>query len=524
MASSGFGASGSPGPGGERCAKCGAALRSGARFCASCGNPVSSQVCPACNSANDSKAKFCAKCGGALGGQAPAPVPAAVPPAVVARDAAPSQPQRPAEAVEPRAPVQRASSRVAEQPPAASAPPPPGEPRRAEEAAPRAPRNRKPLFIGIGAVLLAMLIGAAAYGYWTGLIGDRPGSIARELTADLKQNGFDDVVVTMGQDWTARISGSVVGQDRKQALADALGGRPEIKSINLEALVVRPSQAEILAEVQRVLAAKRLGHFVAEVDDKGAVVLQGRALREYEIDSAVDAVKELAGVTSVDSRIGAPFTVVERNVNTALREAGFTSVRARVRSSDDISVTGTLREEGDRAAVINTVVESAGAVGETIDAASVRDEMTVDVPIAVVPRPTQRTTAAPAPTSTPAFESVEPVAAESPLVGVWDGRFRGALLPYVAAVEIRKGAGGVLAGETAYFGGGNLVCRGSLRMVSEQGGLYTFQEKRTEVRNTCPIRGVVRLVLSGSDSVQAEWSRPESPDNPSYKGTLKKRR
>src|SRR5690606_28039137 len=146
-------------------------------------------------------------------------------------------------------------------------------------------------------------------------------------------------------------------------------------------------------------------------------------------------------------------------------------------STDDISVAGMLRDEAERAAVIDKIVEAAVSAGETIEAAVVRDEMTVPAPVAVAPRPTQPGPAPAAAPSTPAFASSEPVAAASPVVGVWDGRFRGALLPYVAAIEIRKGAGGALAGESAYFGGGNLVCRGSLRLVAEQGGQYTFQEK-----------------------------------------------
>ncbi|QKK07185.1 MAG: zinc ribbon domain-containing protein [Planctomycetota bacterium] len=48
-----------------RCASCGTANDSGARFCDACGESLS-LACDACGTANDADARFCDGCGGAL--------------------------------------------------------------------------------------------------------------------------------------------------------------------------------------------------------------------------------------------------------------------------------------------------------------------------------------------------------------------------------------------------------------------------------------------------------------------------
>jgi hypothetical protein len=424
-------------------------------------------------------------------------------------------------------------------PPATARTPPPA-------GASRPAPNRTPLLIGIGAIIAALLIGAAGYAYWTGMIGDRPGSIAREVTAELKRQGFDNVMVTMGRDWVARVSGSVVGQDKKQALDAALVGRSEIAGTNFDALELRPSQDEIRDDIAKILAANRLGHITAEVDESGTVILNGRAASEHEIEIADDVVMGVPGVSSVDRRIGLPFAVLEREINQALRESGFTGVRASVRNIDDISVSGVLGGDEDRTAVIAKVVETGSTFREAIDAARVRDEMSVAAPPVRVERELEAIAVGAAPSiqqATPpaARQSSGPVQAgqvEAPPVapatihGTWEGSIDAKWVPSVVArMWIQGTTAGVVAGRTEYaerapYGKTITTCHGTLRFVESSSNLFVFSESITKnLEPGCPGGGLVKMSLVSADTVEAQWTRnPEKrPDKVEWSGTLRKR-
>jgi len=49
-----------------QCGNCEAQVRDGAKFCDSCGSPMS-RACSNCNAAMGATAKFCAECGTAAG-------------------------------------------------------------------------------------------------------------------------------------------------------------------------------------------------------------------------------------------------------------------------------------------------------------------------------------------------------------------------------------------------------------------------------------------------------------------------
>jgi class 3 adenylate cyclase len=53
------------------CRSCGAAIAPGARFCASCGTPVTGSACRACGAELAADARFCASCGTAVGDDRP---------------------------------------------------------------------------------------------------------------------------------------------------------------------------------------------------------------------------------------------------------------------------------------------------------------------------------------------------------------------------------------------------------------------------------------------------------------------
>jgi hypothetical protein len=374
----------------------------------------------------------------------------------------------------------------------------------------------------LAGLVAVSLIGAGGYAYWTGIIGDRPGSIAREVTVELQQQGYDGVTVAIGKDWIARVTGVVVGQDRKQALETTLKGRSEFAGINLDALEVRASREEILAAITKGLAANRLGHITAEVDEKGGVVLVGRAEREYDIARASDVAMGVPGVTAVEPRIGKPFSVLQREINQALRASGFTGVRAGVPSLEAVVLTGILRDEADRAAVIAGVVDAANALGETIDAALVQDEMIVEVPVVLAP--SKQASAAPTPdVPTAAFESTEPVPVMPPIVGTWSGQIRWGIVGSKAAFHISDATVGGDVGRTEYSGS-YPYCRGKLRLVDSSGNEYTFEEKITEKnpRATCPGGGTVTMLLSTDGAANVKWMRSNNYSAVRYKGTLNK--
>lgn len=567
------------GPGAARCAQCGKPIAKNARFCGTCGAPVPQRACQTCGTANAPQAKFCAKCGRALdttttgpasvdpkaamdapltgvvrpstdmeepagrpslaGAPSPvAPVPVqrqakpatgrptgveltASPPSATERSASPPTP--PAQMAPPPTTGPAVASHATDAPPSPPAGVPPESRMPPTRDAAQSIRNRRPLLPGIGALVVALLIGAGGYGYWIGIIGDRPGSIARDVIAELRQLGFDQVTVSIGKDWIARVSGAVVGQDRKQALEAALNSQPDIASINLDALEVRPSRQEILSVITRGLADNRLGHISAEVDEAGRVVLAGRAERETDIARASDVAMGVPGVAMVDPRIGKPFSVLEREINQALRASGFTGVRARVQSLEEVVVSGTLRDEGDRTTVIARVADTASGLGETIDATLIRDDMIVDVPVVVAPPPKQAQAAPTQPVPTVAFESTEPVSSTPPIVGTWSGQIRWGFVGSNAAFQVNDATVGGIVGRTEYAGS-YLYCRGSLRLVDISGSEYTFEEKITEKnpRATCPGGGTVTMLLSTQGAADVKWTRSKKLSAVRYKGTLNK--
>ena len=54
----------------EKCSKCGAEVKSGAKFCPECGNPMA-DLCPKCGASVAKGAKFCAECGAKLSASCP---------------------------------------------------------------------------------------------------------------------------------------------------------------------------------------------------------------------------------------------------------------------------------------------------------------------------------------------------------------------------------------------------------------------------------------------------------------------
>lgn len=236
--------------------------------------------------------------------------------------------------------------------------------------------------IGAAIATTLILIGAGlAYLYWSGVVGDRRGTIGRELTANVEAQGFNDVTVTVNEEWVAVASGTVESQAKRKTIEDTLRARSGIRDVQLEGLAVKVSAADIQAAVAQALEANGLSYISAEVTDDGRVTLTGRAQEESDIDKANKAAGSVDGVTAIESRIGVPFVVLEREINQALIEAGYPDIAVRIGSETDISITGTLRDEGERPLLVAKVAEVAGGLGEAVDPAVFRDEMIVEAPM-----------------------------------------------------------------------------------------------------------------------------------------------
>lgn len=491
------------------CASCGAALRSGAGFCASCGTKVQLRDCPRCNSGNAPAARFCLQCGQDLN--------ASTPPS----GSFASQSVEKGSAQLSAVPVQQAVV----------------EPRRELEALPpvampipqpaiameRKPVN-KTLLAAIAAAGIVLVAGLLGYLYWTGVVGDRPESVARAISAELRQQGFPDVLVTVDRNWTASVSGSVVGQDKVEAVKALIGAHSEIRGSAFEALKARPSAKEIQEGAEKSLATMGLAKFSVAVREDGVVTLTGVADGAREKSAATAAVRVVPGVRDVDSQVGVSPDWLQREIDAMLRNDGHTGVRVQVRSSEDIGIYGTVGSDYDRAAVIARVIETGNMLGEAIAPSSVHDEMTVAAAAAVA-TPT-RQSAAPAVAS--AFESTaasQPAAQGSaPVRGVWVGSVQQAIFGFQVNLRLEAAAVGQPAGSTVYSTDGkSSACQGSLLLVEATPDQYTFEETIGKRGLLCPGGGTLRMSIKDANTAKVKWSRTATPDKVAAKGDVQRR-
>jgi len=410
-----------PVPGTIKCPRCGTANPAGSRFCKIDGTPLVAGVTkrspPEPRGVAVSRTEPNAVAAGQPGyverSQPPASetrdqkeVPASRPPTVMATEARSDGPATatqpstivPGEPTVARRPESAAQVRK-EKPSAPSERAAVSEPSRATSA--RAPVLQrkglsKPVISAVIAAALILIGAGLAYLYWSGVVGDRRGSIGRELTANLNAQGINAVTVTVNEDWVAVASGTVEGQAKRKTIEDALRARSDIKDVQLEGLAVKASAADIQAAVSQALEANGLSYISVEVTDDGQVALTGRAQKESDDEKANEAAGSVAGVTAVESRIRVPFVVLEHEINQALQAAGYPEIVVRIGSETDISIAGTLRDESERPPLVAKINAVAAALGEPVDPAVIRDEM-----IVAAPMPSSAPAVSPAPKPVP---------------------------------------------------------------------------------------------------------------------------
>ena len=484
-------------------------------------------VCPSCGTVNPPNARFCRKDGVALAGSVP--VHRHSPPVRSVVEATPQDRPKAAAMVDAAAARMPPRGDLSPPKPQASRPAAPVVPSNA--APPIPPRERKSvsksLLAAIAAGLVLFVVGLLGYLYWTGVVGDRPGSVAREITAELKQKGFLEVAVAVDKNWTASVSGSVVGQDKLEAVKGLLAARSEIRGSTFDSLEVRPSTKEILADVETALASKGLATFSVLVGDEGVVQLTGAAESPTELVQAIELIQAVPGVKEVQNQTRRGAAWLERDLNSNIRDAGFADVRARVHGLDNVVLSGSLPSEDARAKVIDTVFRSGQERNEPIAPSAVHDEMTVAAPVVVAAPVPARKNASPAAAST--FESAPepppPVAQGSaPVRGLWVGSVTQKILGFQVNLRLEAVDLGQPAGKTVYSTDGKTAaCQGSLLLVEATPEQYTFEETIERRGLLCPGGGTLRMSLTDAKTANVKWSRTATPDKVAAKGEVRRR-
>lgn len=393
-------------------------------------------------------------------------------------------------------------------------------PKMAPPAPARKPVSRG-LIISIVAALLVLATTAAGYFYWTGVIGDRPGSIARSMTEELNSKGFAGIAVSMGRDWVATVTGSVVGKDSKEAVEQLLRAHSEVRQLNLDGLTVQAGPDEIRAAAEKILAENGIQGATVSVGEDGAVVLTGRHANPNHPGEFGELFLGIEGVTSVDNQVKPSYAELQQSITAALHASGFRDVVVDVQSTEAVTVSGTIEDESDRGAVVDKIVATAVGMNDSIRSEAVTDQMSVVAPqVAVVPQ-------APAPPpAAPAEEPPEPAAAPSPTTGyagVWTGHIRWGVVGSGVAVQLRGASVGNVVGRSEYSGS-YPYCAGELRLVQESPSEIVLEEKITE-RNpkaTCPGGGRITMVFKSATKAQASWDPVGKMTFARYKGTLQK--
>ena len=530
------------------CAKCGVALREGAKFCGKCGTTVAAQAgapaaapgpgisqgvrCPTCGTENPVGAKFCRKDGVSLGiaaapnaGGSPAP---AAPPA-----SAPPVPPRAALAPTPQ--------------PARVAPPPPRAP------APRAAKSRAPLLIALGVVALAALGGGGFFAYQKGWVGNRQGVVAEQLNAKLGEAGIEGIQVEIDRAWTATLSGRVTTPDQSEQAEALVSESEDVADVDNDVRVV-PDAKALLAGVSKLglpgatrsenadgsvtwtknaaslslsiagdkslgIAGRQHGQpdqsALLTIDESGTVLITGEA------DISVAPVKELlssvAGVVSVTDKTTQSAAYRMREADAALQAAGFPAVTARVEEDGVLVLSGAVPTPAERARAETVVTQQAG-----------RDDVVrnvVEIREATLAAPSSGALAQLG-AAAPSSQASQPAAGapRARLSGLWIGDARGTLLSYGVNLRMVDAGVGQAAGESIYALNNQVICRGQLAVAQSDAGSTTLQDTIGQILNpACNFGGTLILKAQNDGTIYAEWMSKSRAGKVAYKAVLRRR-
>jgi osmotically-inducible protein OsmY/ribosomal protein L40E len=538
-----------------------------------------SVACPTCGTLNPPNAKFCKTDGTALG----------VASAASAVPRAPAAPVAPAPKPAPRGFELSLADEPKPQPappPMAPPPPPPrpsptttqpGEvkakveiPRPAPEpVAPdetgvyptgvhKRPRSKAAMFTVIGSVVV---LAAAAVGfmYWKGILGNRAETVAESILDGAREKGFDGLTLTISPDWTATVSGTVIGDVRRDQLLGIIQKNPNIKGVT-DNLTVRPGPGELEQQVGDALASRGLKDVTVTVGDDLVAMLKGTVDDAALETVAVDTARAVTGLKDVQSAIKVSIPARQAALTAALAGGGFEQAQAQIVDENTVNVTGNVYSAEEKLKLVELVTSTTGiaTVNDTTqvierpvvvdpgkveadinralknaglpDIAAVVDDQLNATLVGSVTRASDRDKAMRTARKITAIKSLRseievasaaPAAAAPAAIGAggaiiqakgqWAGKISaGFLSTFPFVIIINGGPIGQDVG-TSIYGSGQGVCAGTLTLAEVNGTTFTFNENITRSGFNCPGGGTMKMQMTPDGKAKYEWYRPKNP-------------
>lgn len=537
-----------------------------------------SVTCPTCATLNPPNAKFCKKDGTALGGAsaaAPAPRAPAPPPAPrptrsdlelsLEEDYKTAPVPQPAAAPPPPPPrMAPTSTQPVEVKPKIEIPRPAPEPITSDDTGihptglHKRPRSKAAMFTVIGSVVV-LAAGALGFMYWKGIIGNRAETVAAGILDAARQKGFDGLTLNIAPDWTATVSGTVIGQVRKDELLGIIQKDPNIKGVT-DNLTVRPGPGELEEQVSDALSSRGLKDVTVSVGDDLVAMLKGTVDDPALETVAVDAARSVSGLKDVQSAIKISIAARQAALAAALAGGGFAEVQAQVVDENTLNLTGNVysADEKQRLVELATTTTGIATVNDTTqiierppvidpgkveadinralksaglaDIAAVVDEQLNATLVGSVTRASDRDKAMRTARKITAIKSLRseievasaaPAAAAPTAIGAggaitqakgqWGGKINaGFLSTFPFVIIINGGPIGQDVG-TSMYGSGQGVCAGTLTLTEASGTTFTFTENITRSGFNCPGGGTMKMQMTPDGKAKYEWYRPKNP-------------
>jgi osmotically-inducible protein OsmY len=409
--------------------------------------------------------------------------------------------------------------------------------------------------------------------YWKGIIGDRQGTVADAINASVQGAGFDMVTVSVSRDWVATVTGSVVGQVKKDELLALVRQNPNIKGIT-ETLTVHPGPEELEQQLADALAAHGLSNVSATVGADLVATLTGTVDDPALVTLAMDTARTVAGLKDVQSAVKLSVAARQTALNQALAQGGFDKVTAQVVDENTVNVAGNVysQEDKDKLRQLVSATTGVATVNDTtqiverpplVTAASVEadinkalqkahlggiaavvDDSLNATLVGTVSRAADREHAlrvahgiaavksvraeievasAVAPPAPPSLAEQQAMAVNA-IKGQWVGRIDTGLFGYALTLNITGGAIGQPVGTSIYGSSPKGMCGGTLTLAeinpSQQ---FVFTDILDRTSMLCPGGGTLKMQVSGDGKALFEWYRPKNPNKRYAKGAGERR-
>jgi osmotically-inducible protein OsmY/ribosomal protein L40E len=537
-------------------------------------------ACPTCGTLNPPNARFCKKDGTALGAAAAAPAaarppvaPAAPPPRPTPRgielslaDDPEPQPAPPPMAPAPPPPPPRPAP-MATQPVEAKAKieiprpapaPTPDETGVYPTGVHKRPRSKAAMFTVIGTVVV-LAAAAVGYMYWKGILGNRAETVTESVLQSAREKGFDGLTLTIAPDWTATVSGTVVGDVRRDELLGIIQKNPNIKSVT-DNLTVRPGPGDLEQQVGDALSSRGLKDVTVTVGDDLVAMLKGTVDDPALETVAVDTARAVNGLKDVQSAIKLSIAARQAALTAALASGGFAEAQAQIADENTVNIIGNVYSAEEKTKLIELVTATTGiaTLNDTTqiierppvvnpgkveadinkalksaglpDIAAVVDEQLNATLVGSVTRASDRDKAMrtarkitaikslrseiEVASAAPAAAAPVPIGAGGAIIqakGQWGGKISAGFLstfPFVIIIN-----GGPLGQDvgTSIYGSGQGVCAGTLTLTEASGTNFTFTENITRNGFNCPGGGTLKMQMTPDGKAKYEWYRPKNP-------------